>query len=106
MTTPVKILLIWLAFWNVLALILMGVDKAIAKSNRRAFMHGKPEHYRIPEKTLFITALLGGSIGSILGMTLFHHKTHHKKFTIGMPAVFALHVIIAGVAYYWLVFTH
>ena len=104
MTTPEKILLIWLAFWNVLALILMGVDKTIAKGNQRAREKGKREVRRIPEKTLFLTALLGGSVGSILGMTFFRHKTQHKKFTIGMPAIFALHVILAGVAYYWLVF--
>ena len=106
MTTPVKILLIWLAFWNVLALLLMGVDKAIAKGNERAREKEKPERRRIPEKTLFLSALVGGSVGSILGMTLFHHKTRHKRFTLGMPAIFALHVIIVGVAYYWLVFTH
>lgn len=103
MTTPEKILLLWLAFWNVLSLILMGVDKGIAKANQRAREKGKREGRRIPEKTLFLTALVGGSVGSLLGMTFFHHKTRHRRFTIGMPAIFALHVVILAVAFYWLV---
>lgn len=62
----------------------MGIDKLKAK--KRAF--------RIPEATLFTLALMGGSVGSILGMYLFRHKTKHKTFTIGMPAILLIQVIL------------
>lgn len=61
----------------------MGIDKL--KARRRGF--------RIPEATLFIIALIGGSIGSILGMYLFRHKTRHRTFTIGMPAILIVQII-------------
>lgn len=60
--------------------LLMGIDK------RRA----KKKLWRIPEATLFLIALLGGSAGSILGMYLFRHKTRHWKFVIGMPLILLL----------------
>ena len=69
---------------NLLGFLLMGIDKY--KARKRGF--------RIPEKTLFMTALIGGSIGSILGMYVFRHKTRHRSFTIGMPLILALQVII------------
>ena len=50
--------------------------------------------WRIPEKTLFLSALLGGSAGSILGMYLFRHKTKHWYFVIGMPAILAVQVFV------------
>ena len=55
----------------------MGIDKK--KARRKAF--------RIPESTLFIVALIGGSIGSIAGMYTFRHKTQHWYFVWGMPAI-------------------
>ena len=68
---------------NVIGFLLMGIDKL--KARRRGF--------RIPEATLFIIALIGGSIGSILGMYLFRHKTRHRTFTIGMPAILIVQII-------------
>ena len=60
----------------------MGIDKLKAK--KRAF--------RIPEATLFIVAFIGGSIGSILGMYLFRHKTRHLSFVIGLPVILLIQV--------------
>jgi uncharacterized membrane protein YsdA (DUF1294 family) len=48
------------------------------------------DKYRIPEKKLFRWAILGGSIGSILGMQMFRHKTRHPIFVVGMPLIFIL----------------
>lgn len=63
----------------------MGTDKAKARRNA----------WRIPEKTLFLSAILGGSIGAILGMQLLRHKTRHRSFVLGMPAILAAQVVIA-----------
>ncbi|MBQ5952629.1 MAG: DUF1294 domain-containing protein [Lachnospiraceae bacterium] len=69
--------IIWLCVANIAALILFGADKKRAKEGR----------WRIPEKTLFLSAILGGSIGAILGMHLFRHKTKHWYFRYGLPAI-------------------
>ena len=50
--------------------------------------------WRIPERTLFTAALFGGSIGSIVGMYLFRHKTKHWYFVIGMPAILAAQIAL------------
>ncbi len=68
---------------NLIGFALMGIDKYRAR--KRAF--------RIPEATLFIIAVIGGSIGSIIGMYAFRHKTRHRSFVYGMP--FILFVQIA-----------
>ena len=65
---------------NILGFLLMGIDKW--KARKGAF--------RIPESTLFIIAIIGGSIGSILGMYTFRHKTRHWYFVYGMPAILLL----------------
>ena len=70
---------------NVLAFTLMGIDKSKAKRHL----------WRIPEKTLFLSALLGGGTGAIIGMYFFHHNTRHWYFVIGMPMI-----LIAEVAIY------
>jgi len=72
-----KYILIYLAVINVMGYIMMGVDKQKAKKHS----------WRISEKTLFITALIGGSIGIKGGMEMFRHKTHHKQFVYGVPAI-------------------
>ena len=79
-----KIIIVYLLITNLIGFALMGVDK------RKAIRHT----YRIPEKTLFLAALLGGSIGSILGMQLFRHKTKHWYFVIGMPAILILQILL------------
>ena len=80
-----KLFLIYLLTINAAAFLFMLADKWKAKKNR----------WRIPEATLIALAALGGSIGSLLGMYLFRHKTRHPKFTLGIPAILALQVIIA-----------
>lgn len=79
-----KILLIYyIIIINFLGLSLMGIDKRKAVKN----------HWRIPERTLFIVSLLGGSIGSFVGMYLFRHKTKHLRFTIGIPVILVLQIL-------------
>ena len=68
----------------------MGIDK------RKAVKHA----FRIPESTLFIVALIGGSLGSLLGMYVFHHKTRHWYFVYGMPAILLLQLIALLVLLY------
>ncbi len=82
---------LYLIFVNILGFILMGIDKYKAK--KRAF--------RIPEATLFIVAAIGGSIGSIIGMYLFRHKTRHWYFVYGMPAILLLQIIIVFVLLFY-----
>ena len=65
---------------NALAFALMGRDKSLARAGRR----------RISEKTLFLPVILGGSIGGILGMAVFRHKTRHTRFVLGFPAILLL----------------
>lgn len=67
----------------------MGLDKHKARKHR----------YRTRERTLLLIAILGGSIGSYLGMQYFHHKTLHKKFTIGIPLIFFLQLFLV-IRYY------
>lgn len=79
-------LLICLAAVNVAAFAAMGIDKAKAKAGA----------WRVPEATLFLLAVLGGSVGGILGMQLFRHKTKHKTFTVGFPAIFVCQLALAA----------
>ena len=81
---------IYVCILNIIAFLLMGIDKA--KSKKHAF--------RIPEKNLFLSAILGGSVGAILGMQAFRHKTKHWYFKYGMPAILALQLVILGVLLY------
>lgn len=85
-----KILLIYLVLVNVAAFAMYGIDK------RKAIK----DQWRIPEKTLLLAALLGGSFGAFTGMQMFHHKTKHWKFLLGVPACMILHVALA-VLYWW-----
>ena len=80
----ITLLIIYFVSVNIIGFALMGIDKHKAK--KRAF--------RIPEATLFIVALIGGSIGSILGMYAFRHKTRHWYFVYGMPAILILQIIL------------
>lgn len=81
-----KLFLIYLAVVNLAAFALMGVDKRRAKRGA----------WRIPERTLFLPAILGGSPGAILGMQVFRHKTRHRQFMIGMPLILLVQLVIVG----------
>lgn len=78
----------WLAgYWVLLSLfsfILMGADKSRARQDL----------WRIPERTLLLTALLGGAAGGWLGMVVFRHKTRHWYFRFGLPAMCLLHLVL------------
>ena len=87
------ILAVYLLGINLVSFFLMGIDKS--KARRRK--------WRIPEKTLFAFALLGGSIGSILGIRIFHHKTRHWYFVWGMPCILLAQLALAGVLYQYIV---
>ena len=78
------VLLIYLEAVNLIALITFGLDKHRARVHRR----------RIPEATLLMLAGIGGCIGALGGMYLFHHKTRKKKFYIGIPAILAAQVVL------------
>ena len=80
-----KLLSFYLLIINALGFLLMLVDKWKAKKNR----------WRVRESTLLLIAALGGSVGSLLGMYLFRHKTLHLKFTLGIPLILAGQCFIA-----------
>lgn len=73
----ITLLLVYFVSVNLIGFALMGIDKYKAK--KRAF--------RIPEATLFIVAIIGGGIGSLLGMYAFRHKTRHRSFVYGIPFI-------------------
>lgn len=69
---------------NVLTFLLYGIDKWKAQKSK----------WRIPEETLIWLAIVGGSIGALLGMYIFRHKTKHRKFTMGIPAIILAQAVI------------
>lgn len=75
---------IYLIGINVLTFLIYGADKWKARKNK----------WRIPEDTLIWLAIVGGSIGALFGMHLFRHKTKHKKFLIGVPAILLIQVVL------------
>ena len=80
----IKNIIIYLLILNALGFLFMLIDKKRAKKNE----------WRISESTLFGVALLGGSIGAIIGMYLFRHKTKKMQFIIGLPVIFILQIIL------------
>lgn len=76
----------YLLIANVLAFGVSAFDKYAAK--RRGMR-------RVPEKTLFLLALLGGAAGLYVSMRLFRHKTHHRKFMVGIPVILIAQVALA-----------
>lgn len=82
-------IVIYLAAVNIITFIMFGADKARAVKGR----------WRISEAALILAALMGGSIGALAGMRIFHHKTRHRKFTIGIPVILALQIILMVIYY-------
>ena len=82
--------------WQLLGLYLLGINvwafSMMGADKRRA----RRGDWRISEKALFLSAVLGGSLGAILGMRMFHHKTRHWYFRLGLPAILAAQLILAG----------
>ena len=81
----------YLLIVNIVAFFLMGIDKKKAQTGA----------WRIPEKTLFLSAILGGGVGAIAGMQLFRHKTRHRSFVIGMPLILLAWVILLAALIYF-----
>ena len=80
------ILLIIIGVMSLAAFAAFGLDKYKAKAGK----------WRIPERTLFLLALLGGGIGAFLGMKVFRHKTRHTQFVIGIPVIMVIQAVLLG----------
>lgn len=80
----VKNIVIYLIIINLAAFLAMFIDKKKAENNK----------WRIKESTLLVLALVGGSIGEIIGMYVFRHKTKKPKFVIGIPVIIILQILL------------
>lgn len=80
---------LYLAVINITGFAMMGIDKQKAVRHR----------WRVRESTLFAIALIGGSVGSIIGMRTFHHKTKHWYFVYGMPLILIVQILFAILLY-------
>lgn len=87
MKTPLVFGIIYVCILNLAGFLSMGVDKNRARKGA----------WRISERFLFLIAILGGSLGSILGMQVFRHKTKHRKFVIGMPVILIIQAVLCGI---------
>ena len=85
------LIIVYLILANIIGFALMGIDKRRARKNA----------FRVPEATLFSVAFVGGSIGSILGMIIFRHKTKHWYFTLGLPLTLVLQILLVALLF-WL----
>ncbi len=74
----------YLVLINVVAFSVYGADKRRARKDR----------WRVPEKTLFLLALIGGSLGALLGMKVFHHKTKHWYFRVFIPLILLVQIAV------------
>ncbi|WP_419873207.1 DUF1294 domain-containing protein [Candidatus Pristimantibacillus sp. PTI5] len=79
-----SLLLIYLLLMNIYTFSLMGFDKKSAKKQRR----------RVPEKRLFLLSAIGGAGGTWLAMKKWRHKTKHRTFTVGIPLLFGLNLLL------------
>lgn len=85
LSDPAGLLAVYLAAINLATFAVYGVDKHRARRGK----------WRVPEKTLFLLPLLGGSVGALLGMRVFHHKTKHWYFVWGIPAILLAQLALA-----------
>lgn len=85
-----KYVLIYFLVINIVTMCVYGVDKKKAIKNK----------WRIPEATLILLAEVGGSIGAIIGMKVFHHKTKKAKFFIGVPAILVLQIVLVVAVFF------
>lgn len=79
-----KLILLYLLTVNAIGFLLMLGDKRMAQKKL----------WRIPEATLLMAAIIGGSVGCLVGMYTFRHKTKHLKFTLGIPAILAAQIVL------------
>lgn len=90
---PYILIVAYLIIINMIGFILPPVDKSKAKKNK----------WRIRERTLFIVSALGGSVAIYISMRLFHHKTKHKRFMIGIPAIIVLQLGAVFAVWYFFI---
>ena len=93
---PWALLVCYLLVMNLVTFLVFGLDKWKAKRKVK-----NEAVRRVPERVLFLLALLGGSVGALLGMKAFHHKTLHKTFRFGIPAILALQILIPLALLLW-----
>ena len=82
----------WLLLMSAVTFFLMGWDKHLARCRRR----------RIPERVLLSWAAAGGALGGVLAMQLFRHKTLHRHFSVGMPVMLAVQLLLGAAVELWL----
>ena len=82
--TSTNLLYIYVIIINVVTFFIYGLDKSKAKARQ----------WRIPEAQLIFLAVIGGSVGALAGMKVFHHKTRKPKFKIGVPMILIIQLII------------
>lgn len=87
-----KYFYLYLLAVNLVTFLVFGWDKLMAKLEKR----------RVPERTLFLLAGLGGSVGGWLGMQIFRHKTRHTSFVVGIPAILVVQMAAAAALWYFL----
>ncbi len=78
------IFFVYLLLVNTVTFYMMGIDKKRAQNRE----------YRIPERTLFMWSIAGGSVGSIMGMYFFRHKTRHVSFRVGLPLILVIQIYL------------
>lgn len=84
-----KTIIIYLIAINIVSISLMYIDKKKAKKHK----------WRISENTLISLSVIGGSIGGLCGMYAFHHKTKHAKFSLGIPVILIIQILLA----FWII---
>lgn len=84
-------LMYYLAVINFLTWVIYGLDKGRAKAGK----------WRIPERTLILLAVIGGSAGALAGMLMFRHKTRKAKFVVSVPVLLVVHCVIVGLVWQW-----
>ena len=90
-------MLCWLLVINLVTFLVFGLDKWKAKRKEK-----RESVRRVPERTLFLLSAIGGSVGALLGMRVFHHKTLHRSFRIGVPVILILQILVpVGLWVYW-----
>ena len=87
--SPWGLLAIWLLLINVITFLVFGLDKWKARRKEK-----NEKVRRVPERTLLLLAALGGSVGALVAMKAFRHKTLHKAFKFGVPLILALQILI------------
>ena len=86
-----ELLWIYLTIINAIAFLLMLIDKQKARKKR----------WRIPERVLLGCCAIGGSLGGLLGMRLFRHKTLHLRFSVGIPVMLVIHILLVALLLLW-----